>query len=254
LSWFEALTENYIEGARPLSILKQIRRDYPIVLHGVSLNIGSSDPLNEEYLKKWKALVDNLEPAWVSDHLCWTGVDGENLHDLLPLPFTRSLIDHVVERIQKCQEYLGRRLVFENVSSYLTFRHSEMAEWEFVSEIARRSGSGILLDVNNVYVNSVNHGFDPHEYLAALPLEAVAQIHLAGHSRSGEILIDTHDRPVAAQVWRLYRQACRRFGRVATMVEWDADIPDFEHLKNEALTAARIQQEVLGDGRSDLLA
>lgn len=245
LGWFEAISENYMGlsnsgSGRPLKILELMRQDYNIVLHGVSLSIGSTDELNFSYLKKLKELAEKIQPQWISDHLCWTGVEGENIHDLLPLPFTREAINHVAERIQRVQDFLGRRILLENVSSYVTFKHSEMTEWEFLREISNRADCGILLDVNNIYVNSVNHGFDPVSYIKALPPERIGQIHLAGHSRQGEILVDTHDAPVCTEVWNLFRVAVNLLGPVSTMVEWDDKIPDFQVLKAETDKAARI--------------
>ncbi|MCL5272656.1 MAG: DUF692 domain-containing protein, partial [Gammaproteobacteria bacterium] len=205
VDWFEILSENYmIPGGKPLYYLDKIREIYPVVMHGVSLSIGSSDPLDIDYLKQLKRLADRVKPVWISDHLCWTGVDGLNAHDLLPVPYTHQSIDHIVSRIQQIQEFLGRALLIENVSSYLTFKQSEMTEWAFLVEIVKKSGCFILLDVNNVYVSSVNHQFDPLDYINAMPAEKVAQIHLAGHSNHGEYIIDTHDAPVIQSVWDLY--------------------------------------------------
>lgn len=245
LGWFEAISENYMGlsnsgSGRPLKVLETLRQDYDIVLHGVSLSIGSTDELNFSYLKKLKELSDRVQPKWVSDHLCWTGVQGENIHDLLPLPFTKVAIQHLVDRIRKVQDFLGQRILLENVSSYITFKHSEMTEWDFLSELSKQADCGILLDVNNVYVNSVNHKFDPVSYLKALPRERIGQIHLAGHSRQGEILIDTHDAPVCEEVWDLFRIAINLFGPVSSMVEWDDKIPDFQRLEAEANKARQI--------------
>jgi uncharacterized protein (UPF0276 family) len=259
VSWFEAISENFMglrsgAGGRPTRILETVRRDRPVALHGVSLSIGSTDDLGMGYLSRLKALADRIEPAWVSDHLCWTGAGGENLHDLLPLPFTRDSLAHLVERVQRVQERLGRRILLENVSSYLTFEHSEMSEWEFLGELSRRADCGLLLDVNNVYVSSVNQGFDPHVYFDAIPPERVGQMHLAGHARQGEVLIDTHDQPVSEPVWALYREAVRRFGPVSTLIEWDAALPEFPVLEAEAARARAIQAEAAReqDGRGDL--
>lgn len=245
LGWFEAISENYMGlsesgSGRPLKTLENFRRDYEIVLHGVSLSIGSTDELNFSYLTKLKELANLIQPKWVSDHLCWTGVAGENVHDLLPLPFTKEAINHLASRVHRVQDFLGRRILLENVSSYITFEHSEMTEWDFLSEISKSADCGILLDVNNVYVNSVNHGFDPVAYLKALPRERIGQIHLAGHSRQGDILVDTHDAPVCDEVWDLFREAVKLFGPVSTMVEWDAKIPDFPTLQAEANKASKI--------------
>lgn len=245
LGWFEAISENYMGlsqsgSGRPLKVLESIRQDYNVVLHGVSLSIGSTDELNFVYLKRLKELAENIQPQWISDHLCWTSVTGENVHDLLPLPFTVGAMDHLVERIRRVQDFLGHRILLENVSSYISFKHSEMSEWDFMKEISNRADCGILLDVNNVYVNSFNHKFDPVAYLKELPRERIGQIHLAGHSRQGEILVDTHDAPVCNEVWDLFRTATKLFGPVSTMVEWDAKIPDFPQLKSESDKAQQI--------------
>lgn len=250
VDWFEAVSENYMgihsgNGGLPLMMLEKIRQQKQIVLHGVSLNIGSIDPLNRDYLKNLKQLSQKIEPVWISDHLCWTGVNGENLHDLLPLPYTQEVIKHLVDRIVFCQDYLGRRMVFENVSSYLSFNHSEMTEWEFLSEISKRADCGILLDVNNIYVNSVNHGFNPLDFISGVPAERVAQIHLAGHSNMGSYLIDTHDTHVCDDVWKLYTESLKYFAHVPTMVEWDAHIPTFDVLQNEVLKAKHIKDRFL---------
>lgn len=234
VSWLEALTENYlIPGGKPLHFLERLRAHYPIVLHGVSLSIGSTDPLDREYLASVKALADRFEPAWVSDHLCWTGVDGVNLHDLMPMPFTEESLRHVVARVQAVQDLLGRRFVLENVSSYVSFTDADMTEWEFLREIAERADCLLLLDVNNVYVSSVNHGFDPLAYLRGIPVERVQQFHLAGHRTQDGYLIDTHDEPVCDEVWHLFRSAVERFGPVATMIERDDNIPDLPVLLDE---------------------
>ena len=197
VDWFEVLTENYlVPGGRPLRHLTRIRERYPLAMHGVSLSIGSSTPLNREYLTELKALAQRIEPAWISDHLCWTGVAGRNTHDLLPLPYTEEALAHVVERVRSVQDFLGRRILLENVSSYVEFRDSRLSEWQFLAEIAQRADCLILLDVNNIYVSAVNHEFDPLEYLNAIPAERVQQIHLAGHEDHGDYLVDTHDHPV----------------------------------------------------------
>jgi uncharacterized protein len=245
--WFEVISENFMGlrvagGGRPWEILERVRRDYPVVLHGVSLNVGSADPLRLDYLARLSRLAREVEPAWISDHLCWTGFGGENLHDLLPLPFTEDALRHVASRVARVQEALGRRILLENVSSYLTYRHSEMPEWTFLSEVARRADCGILLDVNNVYVSAVNHGFDPDDFLEGIPADRVGQMHLAGHSRDGEILVDTHDHPVSRAVWDLYARAVRRFGSVSTLIEWDERIPSLSRLRQEAERAQRIRE------------
>lgn len=234
VSWLEALTENYmVPGGKPLHYLERLRESYPIALHGVSLSIGGGDPLNPQYLRELKALADRIEPIWVSDHLCWTGVDGINLHDLMPLPYTEEALHHVAARVAAVQDVLGRRLVLENVSSYVSFAHSEMTEWEFLRELALRADCLLLLDVNNVYVSSVNHGFDPLAYLRGIPVERVQQFHLAGHSNQGRYLIDTHDQPVAEPVWQLFQAAIDRFGALSTMIERDDNIPELDALLAE---------------------
>jgi uncharacterized protein (UPF0276 family) len=239
IDWFEVITENYlVPGGKPLHYLTRIRERYPLAMHGVSLSIGSSAPLNLHYVRQVRALAARIEPAWISDHLCWTGVGGANLHDLLPLPYTEDALRHVVERVQRVQDVLGRRLLLENVSSYVSFRESELTEWEFLRAVAERADCLILLDVNNVYVSSVNHEFEPRRYLDAIPVERVQQIHLAGHQDRGNYLIDTHDHPVPHPVWDLYRAAVRRFGVVSTMIERDANIPPLGELLAE-LAAAR---------------
>jgi len=240
VDWFEVISENYlVQGGRPLDVLRRVRRDYPVVLHGVSLSIGSIDPLDSGYLSRIAALAAAVEPAWVSDHLCWTGVGGHHAHDLLPLPYTEESLAHVVGRIAAVQERLGRRIAIENVSSYLTFTDSTISEWEFLSAVAERADCGILLDVNNVYVSARNHRFDPLRYLAALPADRIWQFHLAGHSDHGSFLLDTHDHPVPDPVWELYRVAVRRFGPVSALVEWDGNIPPWERLEQEVDAARR---------------
>jgi uncharacterized protein len=246
--WFEVISENFmIPGGRPLAILEQVRADTPIVLHGVSLSIGSTDPLNETYLDELAALATRFEPAWVSDHLCWGSVGRHYAHDLLPLPYTEEALAQVVGRVERVQERLGRRILLENVSSYVAFAHSAMPEWEFLAAVAERADCGILLDVNNVYVSSVNHGFDPADYLAGVPVGRVGQIHLAGHSDHGTHLLDTHDAPVRDEVWSLLRAAVRRFGRVSTLVEWDAHLPPIEDVLAEAERARAVEAEILAE-------
>jgi len=231
VDWFEALTENYlVPGGKPLEYLMRIRERYPLVMHGVSLSIGSTAPLDREYLRQVKALAARVEPAWISDHLCWTGVGGRNTHDLLPLPYTEEALENVVERVRAVQDILGRRVLLENVSSYVAFRDSPLTEWEFLAEVARRADCLILLDVNNIYVSAVNHEFDALEYLDAVPAERVQQIHLAGHENHGDYLVDTHDHPVPDPVWELYAHAVRRFGAVSTMIERDDHIPPLAEL------------------------
>jgi len=246
IDWFEVISENFMaDGGRPVDVLDQVRARYPIVLHGVSLSIGSTDPLNKPYLDRLAALARRTEPAWVSDHLCWAGVGGHYAHDLLPLPYTEEALRHVVGRVDQVQEHLGRPIALENVSSYVTFRQSGMPEWEFLAEIARRSGCGILLDVNNIYVSSRNHGFDPRAYVEGIPKDCVWQFHLAGHADKGKYLLDTHDHPVPDPVWELYALAVERFGAVSALVEWDDRLPDFERLEQESLRARQIEAGIL---------
>lgn len=247
VDWFEVISENFmIRGGRPLAVLEKARMLAPVVLHGVSLSLGSTDPLNQAYLSELHALAQRIQPAWVSDHLCWGSVGGHYAHDLLPLPYTEEALSHVVERVQAIQDRLGRQILIENVSSYLTYAHSSLTEWEFLSEIAQQADCGILLDVNNVYVSATNHGFDPYMYLSALPVNHVCQIHLAGHSNYGAYLLDTHDGPVIPPVWELYRFAVQRFGRVSSLIEWDDKIPEFDEVCAEAERARTIEREVLG--------
>ena len=244
VDWFEAISENYMDtGGRPLHILEEIRRHYPIALHGTALSIGSTDPLNLHYLAKLKKLVDRVDPFIVSDHLCWSGVNGEQLHDLLPLPFTEEAIKHVVKRVEQTQEFLSRRILLENVSTYVTYRHSTIPEWEFIKEVAKRSSCGLLLDVNNVFVNATNHNFDPYHYIRNIPWELVGQIHLAGHTDMGSFLFDTHSAPVIDRVWALYRYALDLWGPVSTLIEWDEDIPPFERLLEEVGKAKVIYKQ-----------
>jgi uncharacterized protein len=246
IDWFEAISENYmVPGGRPLHALMRLRERWPVVLHGVSLSIGSTDPLDLDYLERLKALAVKVEPAWISDHLCWTGVGGINIHDLLPLPYTEEALGHVVHRINEVQERLGRRILIENVSSYVTFAHSVVPEWEFLAEVARRADCLLLLDVNNIYVSAFNHEFEPLAYLDAIPVERVRQIHLAGHENNGTHIIDTHDHPVIDPVWSLYGEAIRRFGPVATMIERDDHIPPLAELEGELDRARAVAAEAL---------
>jgi uncharacterized protein len=249
VDWFEVLTENYlVPGGKPLNYLMRIRERYPLALHGVSLSIGSTAPLNREYLRQVKALAARVEPEWVSDHLCWTGVAGRNTHDLLPLPYTREAVDHVVARVRTVQDVLERRILLENVSSYVAFRDSPLTEWGFLAEIAARADCLILLDVNNIYVSSVNHEFDPLEYLAGVPPARVQQIHLAGHEDHGDYLVDTHDHPVRDAVWELYASAVRRLGPVSTMIERDDHIPPLAELCAELGQARTVARRALEEG------
>ena len=246
VDWFEAISENFmVDGGRPLDVLTRVRDRYPVVLHGVSLSIGSTDPLDEAYLDRLALLARRIDPAWVSDHLCWTGFGGHQAHDLLPLPYTEEALGHVVSRVQRVQERLGRPIALENVSSYVSYRRSTMTEWDFIGGVARRSGCGILLDLNNIYVSARNHGFDPRAYIEGVPANHVWQFHLAGHSDKGSYLLDTHDHPVIDPVWDLYRAALRRFGAVSTLIEWDERIPPFERVQEESDRARSIHEAVL---------
>lgn len=246
LDWFEIITENYlVPGGKPLYYLDKIREHYPIVMHGVSLSLGSIDALDADYLTQLKALVKRVEPVWISDHLCWTGVQGLNVHDLLPIPYTREAINHIVSRIHQIQDFLGRPILIENVSSYLTYKQSEMAEWEFILEIVKQADCYILLDVNNIYVSSVNHQFNPLDFIKAMPVDRVAQIHLAGHSNHGDYIIDTHDAPVIKPVWDLYEATIQKLGKVSTMIERDDNMPPFAELLSEINHAKRIAERAV---------
>lgn len=246
VDWFEVITENYMDSrGRPRYVLDQIAERYPVVMHGVSLSIGSTDPLDFEYLRKMKALAAGVKPGWISDHVCWTGVAGINTHDLLPLPLTEASLRHVISRVRAVQDFLERPFVLENPSSYVGFKDSTMPEWEFISRLAEEADCGLLLDVNNVYVSSVNHDFDPFEFIRALPAERIVQMHLAGHTNMGTHIIDTHDGHVIDPVWELYRLAHLRTGGVSTLLEWDAKIPPFEVVHAEVLKAKQFMSENL---------
>lgn len=249
VDWFEAITENYlVDGGKPLHYLDSIRRDWPMVMHGVSLSIGGSDPLDRDYLAQVKALARRVEPAWISDHLCWTGNAGLNMHDLLPLPYTEEAVAHVAGRIGQVQDALGRQILIENVSSYIGFRHSAMTEWAFLSAVAERADCLLLLDVNNIHVSAFNHEFDPLSYLSGVPAGRVRQIHLAGHRNYGSHIIDTHDQPIIDPVWRLYGEAVRRFGAVPTMIERDDNIPPLADLMAELETARTVAADAARAG------
>ena len=244
----EAHSENFFLGGRHLDVLMQVRRDTPVSLHGVGLSLGSTDPLSDRHLAALESLIERVEPALVSDHLCWSSVEGVHVNDLLPLPYTREALHHVAGRVEQVQDRLGRRLLVENVSSYLQFRDADMPEWTFLAELARRTGCGLLLDVNNIHVSACNHGFDPLAYLDAIPADAVMEMHLAGHTANRvalegggecEVLIDTHSRPVAEAVWRLFEETLRRIGPRPTIIEWDADLPPLPTLLDEAANAQR---------------
>jgi uncharacterized protein (UPF0276 family) len=245
VDWLEILSENYmVPGGKPLAMLDAIRADYPMVMHGVSMSIGTPQGPSSEYLRELKKLMQRVQPLWISDHLCWTGVHGKNMHDLYPLPYTEETVAVVVKNIRRVQDYLERPLVLENVSSYLSFKSDSMNEWEFVAAVAEESDSLILLDVNNIYVSSINHGFNATDYLQGIPLNRVQQIHLAGHHDHGTHIIDTHDHPVADPVWDLYAQALRRFGPIASMIERDDNIPALAELITELNLARTISAQI----------
>jgi len=246
VDWFEILSENYmVAGGKPRYYLEAIAEQYPIVMHGVSMSIGSTDPLDLEYLKALKKLANDVQPKWISDHICWTSIHGKNSHDLLPLPYTRATVNHVAERVRQVQDILGRRILLENVSSYLSYKNSEMDEWTFLAEVAEAADCLILLDINNIYVSARNHNFDPLTYLNKIPTQRVQQFHLAGHSDFGDHVIDTHDHDVPDTVWQLYREALQRFGAVSTMIERDDNIPEFPALFEELQFAKKIAQQEL---------
>jgi uncharacterized protein (UPF0276 family) len=247
VDWLEVISENYlVPGGKPLAHLEAIRRDCPMVMHGVSMSIGGTDPLDRAYLRELKALADRIEPAWISDHLCWTGVEGRNLHDLLPLPYTEEALRHVAARVLQVQDLLGRRLVLENVSSYVRWAADEMTEWEFIGELTRRADCELLLDVNNVYVSATNHGFDPRVFIDSLPADRVRQVHLAGHEANEDgLLVDTHDHPVCEAVWALYRHTIARLGPRPTMIERDDHIPPLAELAAELGRARREAEAAL---------
>ena len=254
VGWLEVHSENYFgPGGEPLRVLEAVRANYPVSLHGVGLSLGSADELSLAHLRKLKALADRIEPAAISEHLCWSSIDHRFLNDLLPLPYTREALDHACARIAQAQDFLGRRLLIENVSSYLRFAGAEMAEWEFVAALARRTGCGILLDVNNIYVSACNHGFCAQAYLAAMPAAAIGEIHLAGYEEEDGLLVDTHSRPVYAPVWELYAEALGRFGPVPTLIEWDNVIPELAVLVGEAHKAQRLL-DAAGDAGHALAA
>lgn len=244
IDWFEIVTEDYlIPGGKNLYFLDQVRQSYPIVMHGVSLSIGSCDPVNQDYLKQLKKLADHIQPSWVSDHLCWTGVNGLNTHDLLPLPYTEEALRHVVKRVKQVQEYLGRQILLENVSSYVSYRNSTFTEWAFLTEVANQADCLLLLDINNIYVSAFNHGFQAKEYIDGVPAQRVCQFHLAGHSNLGTHIIDTHDDDIIAEVWDLYAYALKTFGPVSTLIERDAHIPPIEELVIELGQARAIAEK-----------
>ena len=245
VAFFEAITENFmVDGGRPLAVLDRIRRDYPVALHGVSMSLGSAEPVDRAYLARLRALCERVAPAIVSDHLCWTGLGGHNSHDLLPLPFTEEAARRTAARIREVQDALGRRIAIENVSSYLEHAASGVPEADFLAAVADAADCAILLDVNNLYVNARNHGIDPARYLERIPAARVVQMHLAGHEDHGDLVIDTHDPPVADAVWALYARAVRRFGPVPTLVEWDAAVPALDVVLAEARRAEAVQRRI----------
>jgi len=245
IPWFEVLSENYFgAGGLPIYHLERIRELYPVTLHGVGMSLGSADPLNFDYLARLKKLAEQIEPAYISDHLAWISVDGRHVHDLLPLPYTEEALTHFADRVVQVQDYLGRRLLIENPSSYMSFKNVDMTEWEFLQELVKRADCDLLFDVNNVYVSSKNHGFDPVEYLHALPEGRVREIHLAGYEEQDDYLFDTHGYRVHPPVWDLYRETIHHLGPVPTLIEWDNDIPKFEVLADEAGKAQKVLNEM----------
>jgi uncharacterized protein len=246
MDWFEIISENFmVDGGKPIAQLAELALNYRVIPHGVSMGLGSADPCTPDYFARLRCLLDTLNPPWFSDHLAWGRADGMDLHDLLPLPMTRAVVAHAVDRIREVQDRFGRPFAVENVSSYLTYRESEMPEWEFLSEIAERADCGLLLDVNNVYVSAYNHGFDAQRYIDGLPHDRVLQIHLAGHTDKGTHLLDTHSAPVCDGVWQLYRKALEHTGPVATLIEWDEDLPAWDVLVAEATRARACQADLL---------
>jgi uncharacterized protein (UPF0276 family) len=247
VDWFEVISENFMaSGGRPRQVLRAVAETYPVVMHGVSMSIGSTDPLNLEYLRQLKALAAEVQPLWISDHLCWTGVLSTNSHDLLPLPLTEEALRHVCSRITQVQDILRRPLIIENPSTYMEFRHSTIPEWEFLSEMVAQSGCGLLLDVNNVYVSAFNNEFDPIEYLQKLPHDSIVQMHLAGHRNMGNFIVDTHDQPVLDRVWELFSLAWDLTGGASLLLEWDSEIPDFDEYHAELLKARDYMQGFIG--------
>ena len=248
VDWFEVITENYIApGGRPRAILREIREKYPLVLHGLSFNIGSDQPVDTEYLTNLKILMREIEPEWISDHLCWTGIHGLTSHDLLPISYTRNNLSQCADKVNQIQDFLQTKIVLENPSTYIQFRSSEMSEGEFFNDLVQQSGCEILLDVNNAYVSGFNLGYDPYQYIDCLPIESIRQFHLAGHTNNQTHIIDTHDHPVCDEVWKLYRHACNRFSPIPTLLERDGRIPEFPELMEELALAKEIQQEIVAE-------
>jgi len=253
VDWFEVISENYmVEGGKPLDYLTRIREHYPMVMHGVSMSIGSTEVLNFDYLKQLKDLIKRVEPEWISDHLCWTGVNGLNLHDLMPLPYTKEAAQHVADRVSQVQDYLGQQILLENVSSYVSYSDSVMSEAEFYREVTERADCLMLLDINNIYVSAYNHNFDPYSYLTAMPKERVCQFHLAGHTQENNLIIDTHDHPIADPVFDLYAAAVEHFGRVSTMIERDDNIPPLPELLNELEQVKNIAENYFQNNANNL--
>ncbi|MBK5291787.1 MAG: DUF692 domain-containing protein [Acidobacteriia bacterium] len=243
VDWFEILSENFMDtGGRPLYVLDQVAERYPVVLHGVSMSVGSTDPINFDFLRKLKLLAQRTKAHWVSDHLCWTGVSGINVHDLLPMPYTDESLQHTIDRVKIISEFLERPLVLENPSTYVEFSASNWTEWDFITTLAEQADCGLLLDVNNIYVSSFNHGFDPHDYIDRIPADRVVQIHLAGHTNKGTHILDTHSDHVIEAVWELYRRVYQTMGGIATLLEWDESIPSFEVVHSEALKARQYRE------------
>lgn len=241
VDWFEIISENFMDDfGYARHVLMHVRKEVPVVMHGVSLNIGSTDPINYKYLEKLKALAEAIEPAWISDHLCWTGVAYANTHDLLPLPMTQESLSHVCDRVMRIQDYLKRPLILENPSTYLQFKASTMSEWAFLSAMAQTTGCGLLLDVNNVFVSAHNHGYSAANYIDSIPHKHIVQMHIAGPTDCGDLLIDTHDQPVPSEVWKLYAQAQNLTDGVSTLLEWDAKIPDYPELLQELFKAREV--------------
>lgn len=247
VDWLEVISDNFmVDGGKPLHIIERIRADYPIAMHGVSLSIGAVDGLDHDYLRKLKLLEQRVEPMWVSDHLCWTGVHGRTMHDLLPLPFTEEALGIIKRNLEQAQDVLKRPLVLENVSSYVEFESSEMTEWEFLAQLCQSTGCELLLDINNIYVSAFNHGFEASQFIQGVPVDRVRQFHLAGHQYNGNHVIDTHDHPVCDDVWALYREALGRFGHVPTMIERDDRMPPLSELLDELTIARNIARQTLG--------
>jgi uncharacterized protein len=255
VDWFEAISENFmVEGGNPRRVIMEVREHYPVVLHGVSMSLGSTDPLNKEHLHKLACLAHDLEPAWISDHLCWSSFNGHSVYDLWPLPYTEEALNHLTERIVYVQEFLGRQILVENVSSYVAFSDSSMTEWEFLSTLAQQADCGLLLDINNIYVSSQNHGFDPYAFVNGITQERVGQFHLAGHSIKETHLLDTHDHPVCDAVWKLYQAAVARFGNVSTLLERDDHIPPLNELLQELEKARGLAHEIIRNPKAILQA